>query len=125
MSEKVTLNQAEAAVLYVLTTKLRFAPASKIAELLGWSEAHVRKILSELRRRRLTDYVPASFLGRGRGATGLLGLMGAKKEELEEIEETDPRVKLHFATITSKQLEDMYPDIKKLQEQFGERNPLN
>ncbi|MEM0358009.1 MAG: hypothetical protein QXL77_06525 [Candidatus Bathyarchaeia archaeon] len=111
---EIKLNPTEAAVLYVLTTKHRFAPASKIAELLGWSEAHTRKILSDLRSKGLTDYVMSGFLGRG--ATGLLGLMGAKKEELKEIGEMDPRVKLHFATITFEKLKTIYPDIEKWEE---------
>ena len=97
----------------MLTTKLRFATSTEISRLLGWSEAHIRKILSDLRKMNLTDYVAAGFLGRG--ATGLLRLMGVEDEDLKKIGDIDPRVKLHYATITFEQLKSLYPDIEKWQ----------
>lgn len=116
MIKNVSLTPAQAAVLYVLTTKIRFATASKISEILGWSEAHIRKILSDLRKMGLTDYVLAGFLGKNLGEGtlgGILGLLGVKADELKNIGEIDPRVKLHYAIITFEQLKTMYPEIEK------------
>lgn len=117
MSGEISLTPAQAAVLYVLTTRVRFATASKISEILGWSEAHIRKILSDLRKIGLTDYVLAGFLGKriGGKSLGMFGLLGVRADELREIGEMDPRVKLHYATITFEQLKKMYPDIEKWQ----------
>jgi predicted transcriptional regulator len=111
VERKISLTPSQSAILYVLTKKLRFAAATDIAKLLGWSEAHVRKILSELRKMELVDYVAAGFLGRG--STGVLGLMGIGKEELKGLSEMDPRTKLHYATITFEQLKSMSPDLEK------------
>jgi predicted transcriptional regulator len=115
MGREISLSPAQAAVLYVLTTKLRFATASEIANLLGWSEAHVRKILSDLRKMNLTDYVSAGFLGGSTAGAGLLKLMGVEDEDLKRMGGIDPRVKLHYATITFEQLKSLYPDIEKWQ----------
>ncbi|MEM2514660.1 MAG: hypothetical protein QXT06_04075 [Candidatus Bathyarchaeia archaeon] len=118
MSREIPLTPAQAAVLYVLTTKFRFATASKISEILGWSEAHIRKMLSDLRKMGLTDFVLAGFLGKSFGGGrlgGMIGLLGIKADELREIGEMDPRVKLHYATITFEQLKKMYPDVEKWQ----------
>jgi len=38
-----------------------------------------------------------------------------KADELKEIGRMDPRVKLHYATITFEQLKTMYPDVEKWQ----------
>ena len=102
------LTASQTMVLYVLTRKFEFASASKIAETLGWSVAHVRKILKELREKKLTDFIEASFLSKGgKGVLDFLGTETLKEEKL------DPRTKLHFSLITYEQLREMSPHIKK------------
>lgn len=118
MGEKVSLTPAQAATLYILTTRVRYATSSQIAKVLGWSESHVRRVLSELRRMGLVDCIPAGLLGRWRsgGLSGMLSLLGAKLDEMKEVEKVDPRTKLHYATITFEQLKNMCPEIEKWQE---------
>lgn len=105
---RLTLNQAQ--VLVLLTKKFKFASASKIAKTLGWSEAHARRILGELKKMGLTDSISAGLvLSKMREVLGIAGFMLDESEE-----EIKPRTKLHFATITFEQLKEMYPDIDKI-----------
>jgi hypothetical protein len=108
-SRSYGLSNAQLAILYRLTHPGdQYLTADALAKEFDWSAAHVRKILTDLRRYGLTDCISA-------GAARAFKLIR---------EEYDPREKLHYAAVTWDEIIRMYPEAKEWEKKWEKLREL-
>lgn len=100
------LSESEALVLYVLSEE-KFATVNRLAKILGWSEAKIRKILSSLRKLRLTDYRTASSLLPL--SYGIFPYIHPEIKIPKYIKDIDPRTRMYYSTVPLEEIEKLLP----------------
>lgn len=111
LKRNVNLSEFETWLLYLLITELKFTTAEELSQMLGYSEAHIRQTLLDLRRIGLTGFTYPL-----RGIT----------ESIPKFKDLDPRTKIHYPTITLEELREISPEyvskIEKLKKLGSEEN---
>ncbi|MEM7821710.1 MAG: HTH domain-containing protein [Candidatus Aenigmatarchaeota archaeon] len=103
------INPMETLILYLLNTKYKMATVKQLAKELDVSEAHIRKMLSDLKRKNLVDFLKPVFLR----------VMPGVCEQYQIGENLDPREKIYLSKINLDQLRQISPQLKKIEQLKG------